>query len=224
MRTNSTELVDDDGGRTESDLDLRTLGAAVWRKRRWVILPTLIALAGSIGYVQTVAPLYRSTSLILLERGESSLTRPDRTLGDQGVIDAETVASQVQLIESRDLARRVVDDLELTRDPTFASPGGGILSRVLGAIGLDGAAVQRSAEEQAIETFGSRLTVYPLEKTRVIGVEFSSTDPELAARIVNEVTDAYIALQRDAKQAQTRNATQWLAAEVEQLRTRVEEA
>ncbi len=224
MRTNSTELVDDDGGRSESDLDLRTLGAAVWRKRRWVILPTLIALAGSIGYVQTVAPLYRSTSLVLLERGESSFTRSDRSAGDQGVIDAETVASQVQLIESRDLARRVVNDLGLTKDPTFASPGGGIISRVLGALGLDGAAVQRSAEEQAIETFGSRLTVYPLEKTRVIGVEFSSTNPELAARVVNEVTDAYIALQRDAKQAQTRNATQWLAAEVEQLRARVEEA
>lgn len=221
MRTSVTEPAADDD-RSEGDLDLRTLGAAVWRKKRWVVLPTLIALIGSIGYVQTVAPLYRSTGLVLLERGESSITRP--TAGDQTVIDAETVASQVQLIESRDLARRVVNDLKLVDDPTFSAPPKGMLGRLLGLVGLDTGAVQRSAEEQAIETFGSRLTVYPLEKTRVIAVEFSSTDPDLAGRVVNEVADAYIALQRDAKQAQTRNATQWLAAEVEQLRARVEEA
>ncbi len=58
----------------------------------------------------------------------------------------------------------------------------------------------------------------------MIGVEFSSTNPDLAARVVNEVTDACIALQRDAKQAQTRNATQWLASRWSSCAPRVEEA
>ena len=47
-----------------------------------------------------------------------------RKLLDRGMVDAETVTSQVQLILSRDLAREVIKDLNLTQGvrTTFGSP------------------------------------------------------------------------------------------------------
>jgi polysaccharide biosynthesis transport protein len=225
MRSNSSAAPPEEyAERHEGDLDLRVLGAAVWRKRRWIILPTLIAFALSLAYVQTAAPLYKSTAMLLLERGESTFTRPDGTERDQNAIDQETVASQVQLIESRDLARRVVNDLKLADNPDFMPGEGFSLGRLLKAIGIGGAGQQRAREEQAIDIYADNLLVYPMDKTRVIGVEFSSRSPELAARVVNAVTDAYLELQRGAKQEQNRQATQWLAVEIESMRKRVEEA
>src|ERR1044071_2790160 len=36
------------------DIDLRALGAALSRKRRWIVLPTLLALAVSVGIVNVI--------------------------------------------------------------------------------------------------------------------------------------------------------------------------
>jgi Mrp family chromosome partitioning ATPase/capsule polysaccharide export protein KpsE/RkpR len=58
----------------------------------------------------------------------------------------------------------------------------------------------------------------------VIQVSFQSADPELAAKVANAVVDGYLAMQQRAKQDQARSASEWLSAEIDTLRTKVEEA
>jgi Mrp family chromosome partitioning ATPase/capsular polysaccharide biosynthesis protein len=66
-----------------------------------------------------------------------------------------------------------------------------------------------------------RLNVFAVEKSRVIVVDFSSANPQLAADIANAVADGYLTMQQSAKQQQTRAAGDWLAGEIEKMRKKV---
>ena len=79
-------------------------------------------------------------------------------------------------------------------------------------------------EERVLESYYERLTVFPVDKSRVISVEFQSADPELAARVANSVADNYLGFQQVARQEQTRAAGRWLGGEIDVLRKRVAEA
>jgi uncharacterized protein involved in exopolysaccharide biosynthesis/Mrp family chromosome partitioning ATPase len=79
-------------------------------------------------------------------------------------------------------------------------------------------------EERVLEAYYERLAVFPVDKSRVIAIEFQSADPELAASVVNAVADSYIAIQQGARQDQTRAASKWLSGEIDGMRKRVGEA
>ena len=75
-----------------------------------------------------------------------------------------------------------------------------------------------------LDRYYERLTVYPIDKTRVIVIEFQSEDPDLAAKVANAVADGYLTLQQQSKQEAMRQASQWLSGEIERMRGRVAEA
>ena len=94
----------------------------------------------------------------------------------------------------------------------------------LGFLGLAKDPLSMTPEERVLESYYERLTVFPVDKSRVISIEFQSADPELAARVANAVADNYLALQQTARQEQTRAAGRWLAGEIDVLRKQVAEA
>src|SRR5690348_5699861 len=59
------------------DVDLHALGAVLSRKRRWIILPTLLALAVSVGIVNVITPRYKSEARILIDGRENVFLRPN---------------------------------------------------------------------------------------------------------------------------------------------------
>jgi Mrp family chromosome partitioning ATPase/capsular polysaccharide biosynthesis protein len=75
-----------------------------------------------------------------------------------------------------------------------------------------------------LDAFYERLAVNAIERSRVITITFSSADPELAARVANGIANNYLTMQQTAKQQQTRDASQWLAGEINNMRTKVAEA
>ena len=58
----------------------------------------------------------------------------------------------------------------------------------------------------------------------MIAIDFSSANPELAARVANTIAETYLNMQQSAKQDQTRAAGNWLAVEIDKMRTKVAEA
>ena len=211
----------------DGQIDLSGLARALWRRRWWIILPTILAgIAASI-FVTFATPQYRSQALVLIENRETAYNRPEGSdrATEPARPDPEAVASEVQLALSRDLARSVVRDLKLGERPEF-NPGASAspVSALLRLIGLTRDPSRMTFEEQVLERFYDRLSVYQVEKSRVIGIEFRSDNPLLAAEVANAVAERLLQSQRAAKQATIRQAGQWLAGEIEQLRGRVGEA
>ena len=145
---------------------------------------------------------------------------------DRNAVDQETVTSQAQLILSRDLARDVIAKLKLNELPEFDSTLGGVspVKTVLGMLGIIKNPASMTPEERVLEAYYDRLTVFPVEKSRVIVIDFLSEDPELAARVANTIADDYLQLQRKVKQEQAQTAGQVLAGQIDILRKKVVEA
>jgi uncharacterized protein involved in exopolysaccharide biosynthesis len=206
------------------ELDVHALRRALWRKKWRILIPTiLVALIASTA-VNMIAPRYRSEARVLVEGRENVFLRPDaEKTQERATLDQEAVASQVQLVLSRDLAREIIKQLKLGERPEFDPVLSGIspLRTVLATSGFAKDPLRMTPEERNLEAFYDRLNAFPIDRSRVIAVEFQSEDPELAARIVNAVVEGYLVRQQAAKQEQARAAGQWLSGELDNLRNKV---
>src|ERR1044071_8024231 len=102
------------------DLDLRSLGQALVMKRGWIIVPAVLALVLSGAAVNLITPRYKSEARILIDGRENVFLRPNGERSDErNPFDAEAVTSQVQLVQSRDLAREIIKKNKLAALPEF---------------------------------------------------------------------------------------------------------
>src|SRR5215213_7632945 len=165
------------------DLDLHALGHALMRKRRWIIVPTVLALVASLAAVNMITPRYKSEARILIDGRESVFLRPSGERNeDRNPLDAEAVTSQVQLLQSRDLAREIIKKNKLAERPEFDPVLGGFspLKSLLALVGIGRDPFSLTPEERVLEAYFERYTAYAVDKSRVIVIEFQSRDPELA--------------------------------------------
>jgi uncharacterized protein involved in exopolysaccharide biosynthesis len=210
------------------ELDVRSLGRALWRRKRAIILPAVIVAILTAVAVEVVTPKYKSSATILYEGRENIFLRPDvnRTAGDPGLADDAALASQVQLILSRELALDVIRKLKLNELSEFDPLVAGIspLKYALITMGVSRNPMKMTSEERVLEAYYDKLTAFPVERSRVMTIEFVSNDPNLAARVTNAIADGYLELQQSAKQQQNKGAAVWLQGQIDQLRPRVEEA
>lgn len=118
--------------------DISGLGRALWRRKTKIIGLTLGAAAVAFLVVNSITPRYRSEARILLESKENVFLRAEadkQNMGDRTTLDAEAVASQIQLVLSRDLARHVIAKEKLTEHTEFDGSGG-FGKALLGMIGM----------------------------------------------------------------------------------------
>jgi uncharacterized protein involved in exopolysaccharide biosynthesis len=204
--------------------DMVGIGRVLWQRKTRIFGFTLLAAAASFLVVNSITPRYRSETRLLLEARENAFMRAeaDKNNFDRNTVDPEAVTSQIQVVLSRDLAREVVRKEKLTEKPEFDSSS--IVKTILGLVGMGRDPGSLSPEERTLEAFYERLNAYAVEKSRVIAIDFSSADPELAARIANSIATTYLSMQQSAKADQTRAASDWLANEISNMRQRVAEA
>jgi succinoglycan biosynthesis transport protein ExoP len=208
-------------------VELGAVGRALWRKRLWVLAPTLAVAALAAVAVNLVTPRYKSEARALIEGRENVFLRPDAEKAtDRAVVDQEAITSRVQLVLSRDVARQVIRQLKLGELPEFDPLLHGIspVRHLLQVVGLAKDPLRMTPEERVLDSYYDRLSAFPVDKSRVIAIEFQSYDPELAARAANAVVDDFVALQLAAKQEETRGAGRWLAGEIEVLRHKLADA
>ncbi len=211
----------------DEEMNLGVIARAIWRRKGSIIGPTLIITAAAFIAVTLMTPRYKSEARVLVEGRENIFLRAevDKAMVDRGSIDAETVTSQVQLILSRDLAREVIKDLNLTESPEFnAALNEFSPLSFLRTIGILKDPMSMALEERVLAAYYDRLTAFAIDKSRVITIEFQSADPELAARGANLIAEKYLSFQQVAKQDQARSAGQWLSGELEKLRSKVSES
>jgi polysaccharide biosynthesis transport protein len=213
---------------TEAEFDLPALGATLWRSKWKILRPTLFIALATLAVVQVIPPKFQSEARILVEGRDNVFLRPDadKDLIDRNAVDETAVTSQAQLVLSRDLAQDVIAKLKLGERPEFDPALNGIspIKAVLGAVGLIKNPLRMTPEERVLEAYYDRLTVYPVEKSRVIVIDFLSEDPKLAAAVANAIAEAYLVRQRAAKQEQARAAVQWLSGEIANMQKRVADA
>jgi uncharacterized protein involved in exopolysaccharide biosynthesis len=209
------------------EIDLPALGATLWRKRWKVLLPTIVVALITLVVVEMITPRYSSEARVYLEQRANAYLRPDvdKTVSDP-TVDEEAVTSQAQIMLSRDLALEVIKKLNLAKRPEFDPALAGVspLRAVLGLFGFAKDPLNMTPEQRVLQAYYDRLSVFPIEKSRIIDIDFLSEDPVLAAEVANAVADGYLQRERQAKEDQAKAAGVWLSGQIDTLRKQVEQA
>jgi exopolysaccharide transport family protein len=208
------------------DIDLAQLFRAVWQRKGRILAAT--ALVGVLAFVgaNAISPSYKSDAKLLIESRQPNFSASGTASSAvEPMPDELNIASQVQLLQSVDLIKQVSRDLKLHERAEFdpdSSPSA--ITDFLVLFGLKSNPLELPPEERVINAFKEKLNVYQVDKSRVIGIEFTSKDPKLAAAVPNAMMDVYRSLQSGAKLDSNSDAVRWLETEIANLRGKVSEA
>jgi len=187
--------------------------------RRLLLLAVMgIVFVGLTFILFRLEPLYTATAQIVIEAPLGQSTNPLQP-SPSGTADREKVASEVQVLLSRGLTDKAIAEFKLSERPEFNAmldPSYWGLVRVfMGA---------RGRPSEIAERFSSRLSVFPVGTSRVIAVEFTSNDPNLARDVSNRISELYLEGQRQASLDLNARASGWMSDQIEALRKRVAES
>ncbi len=208
------------------DVDLRQLFASLGRNWLRIVVVTLLVTGLAFAFAWLATPQYKAVAKLEIGPRESVYTRPaGTTADDKPATDEEAVATEVQIISSPDILKKVATDLDLEKLPEFDETlKMSALGRMLVLVGLKSDPFDIPPEERVLNAMHDKLNVYAVEKTRAIAIEFSSKDPQLAAKISNAIAQAYLASKGNAKMQSNAAATDYLGPEITDLQNRVKEA
>jgi len=194
------------------DFSLADLVAIV-RRRKSLLFSTIAGVTLlTIIILFFLTPRYTAETLVMIEGRGINIVNLESVVSGLSK-DAETVAGEIEILRSRALAEKVIENMELYNDPEFtnnSTPDKG-----------DNDAQFRS---RVINAFLKRLDISQKAKSRVISIAFTSEDPKKATQIANTIAELYLVEQLEAKYDATRRVTDWLNNRVTALRQKVEES
>lgn len=223
-----------DTGPTD-ELDLGQLFHTLWRGIPWILLSVVMftILAGYYAYGVAV-PSYTSTSVVTLEsRQEQVVDLTSVMTGLSG--DQATINTEIEVIRSRGLVEKLVDQMELIKDPEFnpnLRPEPTIsVGKVVGwVVGL----IRDPVEPEPIDPVFERdrvvdlvmrsLSVSNSRQSYVFKITFVTDNPHKSAKMANALAELYIQEQLEVKFEATQKATEWLTERVAQLQINLEVA
>ena len=222
------DLSDDDFGLA---IDVERILAVVRRQWRLVALAIVAAIMLGVVYLFTAVPYYTASTTVLIDRSKSDIVNQLSAIGSL-VDDEASVLSQIQVMQSETIASAVVDKLRLTEDARFTqSPSSplstlkSLLRTVINATDWFARKPEQSDEDlaakahlAAVKAVQAGMTVTRLERSYVLRIDFTTTDPVMAARIANSIADAYLVDKLNSKYDATRRASDWLLERIDELK------
>jgi capsular exopolysaccharide synthesis family protein len=214
----------------EETVDLHALFVRFLRRLPVFLVVFAAIMAGAVFYTYTRTPMYTAAASIVIEAPKTDVLRDNPT---NTPTDSATVDTQVQVLGSRALAKRVVQRLGLQRDPEFnpalrpKSNKFNLKSLIrLATPSTSTTAPRLTPAQQALEN----TTDVVLSRTRarrngltyVIDVSFTSVDGEKAANIANAIAQEFIFAQMDTKYQAARGASDWVNGRLSALAREVE--
>jgi len=183
------------------------------RKRKGTVLSVALGvfvLGAFWTFIQR--PVYTAKSQLLIEK-EPNILSFDQVLQIDSMRD-DFYQTQYKLLSGRGLADTVVDRLKLYENAEFAGKP---------KKGKPVDPTDNVFREGLIDSFLTRLAVKPVRLTRLVEVNFSARDPELAADCVNDLAAAFIDLNINMKYAATEQATTFLSEQIKGLQSEIEQ-
>ncbi|MBF0285318.1 MAG: polysaccharide biosynthesis tyrosine autokinase, partial [Magnetococcales bacterium] len=211
----------------------------LWQRRGLILGAMLIATLLTGLWVMQVTRIYTAEAMVMVESPRMSILNIKEVMS-QITPSHFRLLSEVEVIRSRNLIERVVEKLELEKDPLFnpallpPKTGFGLKALIpdyLRALWSPAPSPDDSGEDEAarlrrsvINQVMGRLTVRPVTQSMVIGIQFGSPDAKTAARLANAIAEQYIVDQLESKFEATRRASTWLNQRLEGLRHNVSES
>lgn len=199
-----------------------------------VLFTILVALI-----VMKMTPIYSATASLLIESQPANVTSIEEVYKSD-TSRKDYMQTQYEIIQSRQVAARAVDELDLSNDAVFMPQSSGGLTIVKDVkkwvkskipflpkqekVELTETQKAEKRRQAAINKLMNSISVTLVNNTQVIEVTAVSDSAELAARIANTMGDVYVENYLQAKVDMTSKATSFLTESMEGLKDKLEEA
>ena len=227
----------------EKEVHLRDYWRVI-RKRQWTVIAFfLIVLITTAIATYTMKPIYRGTVTIQIDRENPSFV-DFKEIFSVNMWDLDYYQTQYKILESRTLAKRVVQSLKLAEHPEFLpqpeTPFQKWKSNLFHSVfalfkspkkdeNKPAQTSTQSAPETDKETalvgqFLGNLKVEPIRNSRLVKVHFDAMNPELAAQVPNSLAAGYIQQSLESRFTSMEQARDWLSNQIDILKAKVERA
>jgi len=233
----STEVQREYDTSIAEELSLRDYIGIILR-RKWIIISCLAVSVVTVAIVSLLMTrIYKAEATIEIAPENPKITAFEEVIEVAAKQD-EFYATQYELIKSKSLAKEVISVLRLDSYPEFAveEKKHGFIAFMKNMVtenfspkekNWDPQEIKKSQlarEEGLINSFLSRVEALPKRKSRLVGVNFESSDPELSAKAVNTLVDKYIEWILQRKLDATRAARGFLEKQLGEVKARLERA
>ena len=193
---------------------------SIIRKRRWTIVAAVVIVVTLVAFVSfRTVPVYEASGRIAIFR-ETPLNLGKDNRNDNSDDDYSVdIDTQVRILQSDTLALDVAQRTNLHKNPRVVGAAAAEASSALGTNDIN-----PRLQPVLLKFVHENLRVLPLAKTRIVEVRFTSTDPRLAADIVNATSAAYIEQNFKARYDATVQTSDWLSHQMADLQVRAETA
>lgn len=176
---------------------------ALWTRR--VVLFTTIALTVVAAIVvKAILPQeYVATANVIVDSNQ-----PDTVTGVVLPTQLTTtfLATQIEVLASRNVALKVVNDLKLAQDPAEQAEF------------MKEAHSHGTIQDWLADKLRKNLTITPSRDSNLIAISYQSSDPESAQLLANAFVKAYMQTNLDLQTGPAMQANKWFEAQLSELR------
>lgn len=192
----------------------------VLKRHKWRLLGfVFLAVSASLVYSLQQTPVYESTAILeidnqahLFEIGEGGVRVENRNWD-------MVVETQIQMMESTEIARQVIRELQLDRHPDFNRALRKRREEPPGTVAL--APPAQETDDQAPAALpGLRVRRRP--ETYLLEVSYRSSSPDLAAAIANAAARAFVEQGFLSQYQNTAELSKWLNRQLEGIKAKLE--
>ena len=221
-------------------------------KYKWLLLAA-VAFCTTVAVLQglTTVPVYQASVLLQIDQSSARIVQFNKDVDAPQGEDFLMLQTQYELLQSRSLAERVIDDLQLDasrapgrlaagaaigtpivngvtpRDATSDAAGNLWTSIVSGYRRLGKPSVDDRvylSRESVVAGFMGSVKVEPVRNSRLVKVKVVNTNAAQAARIANAIANTFITLSMERRSQSSTYAKSFLEQQLKATKARLEES
>lgn len=189
----------------EDNLSIGDIYYLLFRHKTTILMCILLGMLGAAILFYISPAVFRSEARLLVRYVTETAVLDPAASGDRiispGHGGENIINSEIQILTSRDLVEKVVDDM--------------------GVLRFDGRATNMANRTRMAEIVQSRLQIEVPKNSNIISITFDGIDPVVSQEFLRRLTEAYLA--RHAEIHRSVGAYEFLSQQTDQLRSRLSE-
>ncbi|MBC7656194.1 MAG: polysaccharide biosynthesis tyrosine autokinase [Frankiaceae bacterium] len=189
----------------------------ILRSHRWVVIGVLVVVV-AIALVLTAltTPIYRGQSTLQIQPDTIKVVNAEGLTSADSAFDRDFYQTQYELLQSRALALRVVQDTRLIEHPVFNNGKAATAKSSPGQV--------LSRQRAAVDAVLGSLNIEPVRNSQLVRISFDSSDRQLAARVANAYADAFITSNIEGRFNASAYAKKYLEERLAELQDKLQDS
>lgn len=210
------------------EIDLLALLGVLWRGKLWIVLCAVVCVALALFYGTRVAvPMYPARVTLALGGQQQQVIGDIDSIFAGADTSPNAMNTEFEVLRSRNLVGRLVDEMTLTEDPEFnpflAEPGLVARLRMTWTDWEPTPPDPNRLRDEVIDRVISRISISSIRQSMVFNLEILTSDPLKSVEMANALAEIYVDNQIQQKLDDVTRGIEFLSRRTAELEASVED-